>query len=323
MNGISRAQFALMLHSVPHLGPKSIMRLLTELPHALPHEPIDLDAIGFWCMPEAELAKKYKLHAEAAHCLAAQKDEVLAAANGISESVLKLGIRVMTVLDPDYPSCIMDYDPAPPPILYAYGNISLLRDRKFAVVGSSHIGAHSAEVMRELAGTLSDEGLAAVTSHNTQPYQIVGLSAKSRNAPVVLVLDRGILSVFPQGMGWEPVAQARIWDMRFDPARDLVLSRFRLYDRWIGANARERDRMVFGLADVLVAVETRSGGVMESECLRAHETGREVYVYSPEDGPLSGGNASLIERGCTPISSSAARSFLRTLDCARCLHDDV
>ncbi|NIR00338.1 MAG: hypothetical protein GTN78_09080, partial [Gemmatimonadales bacterium] len=104
---------------------------------------------------------------------------------------------------------------------------------------------------------LCDEGLTAVTSHNTRPYQIVGLAAKSRNAPLALVLDRGILSAFPQGLGWEPVAQARIWDMRFDPERDLVISRFRLYDPWIGANGRERDRMVFGLADIVVAVEVR------------------------------------------------------------------
>ncbi len=228
----------------------------------------------------------------------------------------------MTDADPDYPSQLREYDSTPPPIIYAYGNMGLLRERKFAVVSSSKISARGIEVTRELAGMLCDEGLTAVTSHNTRPYQIVGLAAKSRNAPLALVLDRGILSAFPQGLGWEPVAQARIWDMRFDPERDLVISRFRLYDPWIGANGRERDRMVFGLADIVVAVEVRPGGVMESECLRAHKRGREVYVYKPEEGALPGGNQSLLDKGCSPIPSPWARSLLTTLDLPADAADD-
>jgi hypothetical protein len=71
--------------------------------------------------------------------------------------------------------------------------------------------------------------------------------------------------------------------------------------------------MVFGLADVVVAVDIRPGGVMESECLRAHKNGRDVYVYTPETD-LPAGNASLLANGCPPIPPSWARSLLTTLD---------
>ena len=303
-----------MLHAVPHLGPKGISRLISELPPGLPDDAIDLGGVRCWALSADTLQHEYKLHPEAAHCLAARKDELLAASAQIAESVAQLGIRVITDTDRDYPAMLREYEATPPPILYAYGNLALLRERKFAVIGSSKISPRAVEVTREIAGMLSDEGLVAVTSHNTHPYQIVGLAAKSRNAPVALVLDRGILCAFPQGLGVEPVAQARIWDIRFDSGRDLVLSRFRLYDRWIGSNGRDRDRMVFGLADVVVAVDVRPGGVMESECLRAHGKGREVYVYKPEGGLLPGGNQTLLHHGCIPISSSDARSFLTTLD---------
>ena len=311
---ITRTQFALMLHAVPHLGPKGVARLMSELPPGLPDAVIELDGIRAWRISADTLQREYKLHPEAAHCLAQEKERLLSASAEIASSAGKLGIRVMTSLDPDYPSLLREYESIPPPIVYAFGNLGLLRERKFAVVSSSGIGAHSIEVVRELAGMLSDEGLAAVTSHNTHPYQIAGLAAKSRNAPVILVLDRGILSTFPQGLGYEPVAQARIWNLRFDPERDLVISRFRLYDPWIGANGRERDRMVFALADVVVAVEIRPGGVMESECLRAHRKGREVYVYKPDSGALPGGNQALLEKGCPPIPSAWAKSLLTTLD---------
>lgn len=310
-DAISRAQFALMLHSVPHLGPKGIARILSETP---PGEQVRLADVRAWNLSPDALQSEYKLHPEAAHCIALCKDELIPSSATIASAAEGLGIKVMTEQDGDYPSMLRDYQKEPPPIVYAHGNLSLLRDRKYAVINSASIGGKSIELTREIAGTLADQGLAAVTSHNTQGYQIVGLAAKSRNAPIVLVLDRGILSAFPQGLGWEPVAQARIWNLRFDPERDLVISPFRLYDRWIGANGRERDRMVFALADVVVAVEVRSGGVMESECLRALRLGREVYIHRPSDGPLPGGNESLLDKGCAPIPAGWERSMLTTLD---------
>lgn len=238
----------------------------------------------------------------------------MSASSEIYASASRLGIRVLTLLDPDYPCALREWEQFPPPIVYAYGNLSLLRERKFAAIASNGISQGGMDVLRDISGVLADNGLAVVTSHNTCPYQIAGLAAKSRNAPVLLVLDRGILSAFPRGLAWEPIAQARIWNLQFDPERDLVVSPFRLYDPWVGANGRRRDRMVFGLADVVVAVEIRAGGVMESECLRAYRQGREVYVHKPDSGDMPGGNATLLDKGCEPIPARWANSLLATLD---------
>lgn len=316
MQHITRTQLALMLHLVPHLGPKGIARMLSEVSGGLPESHIALGDLPFMQVAPDTLQKLYKIHPDAAQCLVLKKDEILATSATIADSVQKLGLRVITLGDADYPSAIREYGVDQPPILYAHGNLGLLRERKFAVVSSSTISGHSIEVTREFAGTLSDEGLVLVTSHNTHPYQVAGLAARSRNASVILVLDRGILSAFPNGLGFEPSVQARIWNLRFDPKRDLVLSQFRLYDTWIGANGRERDRMVFSLSDVVVAVEVRANGVMEKECIRAYDKGREVYVYAP-DGNTVGGNQSLLSKGCSAIPAPSARSLLTTLDLLR------
>ncbi len=300
-----------MLHCVPHLGPKGIVRLIGESAGTA-RDGVDLSRLSAWAVSADTLKDEYKLHPEAAECLAVRKADLLKASAEMTESAEKIGIRVMTCTDPDYPSLLRESD-SYPPIIYAYGNLGLLRERKYAVISSNGISPRGVELTREVAGTLSDEGLTAVTSHNTEAYQVVGLAAKSRNAPVLMVLDRGILSAFPQGLGFEPIKQARIWDLRFDPEKDLVLSRFRLYDHWIGANGRDRDRMVFGLADVVVAVEVRPGGVMETECLRAHRNGRDVFVHQPDDA-VPEGNASLLAKGCTPIPANWSRSLLTTLD---------
>lgn len=303
----------LMLHSVPHLGPRGIARLLSEI--GSPGDgDLDLDALEFWNSPPDVLRGKYRLHQEAANCLACEKPKLMQTGAELLDAVTAMKIRVMTSVDPDYPLSLLDMAGNPPTILYAYGNLGLLRERKYAVVGSSSVSPDGLEVIREFAGILSEEGLVAVTSHNTEPYQVAGVAAKSRNAPIVLVLDRGILSAFPRGLRWEPIPQARIWDVRFDPERDLAISAFRLYDAWIGANARERDKTVFSLADVLIAVDVRGGGVMEKECARAHEAGREVYVHAPDSTMLSDGSNALIQLGCTPIKGSDAVSLLHTLD---------
>lgn len=303
-----------MLHSIPHLGPKGISRILSELPPSLPDELIELDRLDIWTLPEKPLKQRFALHDGAINCLISQKNELISKSKEIADSAEKMGIRVITILDPDYPPSLRDYYPAPPPIIYTYGNLSLFRERKFAVIGSSSANVQSLEVIREITGSLTTEGLSVVTSHNTNPYQAVGLAARSKGGSVALVLDRGILSAFPNGLGYEPIAQSRIWDLHFDPEKDLVVSPFRLYDRWIGANGRERDRMVFSLADVIVAVDIRSGGVMEKECSHAHEKGREVYVYNPGEGNIPLGNQHLLDIGCHPIIPSSASSFLATLD---------
>jgi len=302
-----------MLHSISHMGPKSITRLFNELP-STSLDSIDLEALSVWNLAADTLQRKYRLHPEAASTIAYRKSELMESGQKLSDSVRQLGIRVMTILDSDYPAYLKEFGVEPPPIIYAYGNLGLLREKKFAVVSSNGTSNQGIEVLREFAGTLCDEEMIPVTSHNTVPYQVSGLAAKSRNAPVILVLDRGILSAFPNGLRFEPIAQARIWDMRFDFEKDLVLSRFRLFDPWIGANGIERDRMVFGLSDVVVAVEVRAGGVMEAECLRAYRNGREVYVYIPDSQPAADGNNALLGQGCSPIPGSSARSLLSTLD---------
>jgi predicted Rossmann fold nucleotide-binding protein DprA/Smf involved in DNA uptake len=319
MQPITRTRLVLMLHSVPHLGPRGIARVLSEVSE-IKTETLDPDELRFWRSSAAVLREEYKFHPEAADCLSLEKPRLMAVGAELARAVDAMKIRVITSIDADYPSALLDDDRNPPPVLYAHGNLGLLRDRKYAVLGSANVGPEGLEIIREFSGILSDEGLAAVTSHNTDAYQVAGVAAKSRNAAIAVILDRGLMSAFPRGLQWEPVPQARIWDLRFDPERDLALSAFRLYDPWIGANARERDRMVFALADVVVAVEVRAGGVMERECARANVAGREVYVYAPDKMRPEGGNSSLIGRGCTPIPGSDAASLLRTLDI---LHEPV
>ena len=294
MEEITRNRLVLILSRVPGLGPKALLSVLTRFEEPLPADGL-LPALGGY-----GLAKRHLEFVSANHSALLSECEELEA------RLAEIGIGILTLWDADYPRILKLYDDSPPPALYAYGRRDLLHERKFAVVNSNTASARSLELTTQIAEMLIREGLVPVTGHNRHQYQLVALAAKRLNSPVLIVLDQGIISAFKGRLEWELFAGARIWNPEFDPVSDLVISQFRLGDPWIGDSGRRRDHTVFGLADTIVAVEVRPGGVMEQECLRALNAGREVYVCQGEQQ----GNARLLEAGCRPLNPNEADSQL-------------
>jgi predicted Rossmann fold nucleotide-binding protein DprA/Smf involved in DNA uptake len=296
---MNHTQLALMLSRVPHLGPRGAYNILTRLEQGA----------DIFSSSAEQLTKSYKLTSVASEYLAANAVSLLDESAELLRKVNELGISVITIRDTDYPTSLKVYQRHLPPVIYAYGNLQLLQEKRFAVVNSANMGECGSKATSDIAEFLIDEGLVTVTGHNNAPYQLALLSAKRKRAPVVIALDRGIINTFHGLMDWQPVAAARIWDPEFDRDKDLVISQFRLGDPWIGENSKLRDRMVFGLADVVIAGEVRPGGVMEKECLFARNRGRELYVCSFGESQPEG-NTRLIESGCQPLDATDAQSQL-------------
>ena len=111
-------------------------------------------------------------------------------------------------------------------------------------------------------------------------------------------MDRGLREALGPDLDRPPFTAARNpRDTVFAADRDLALSPFRLDDHALGANNRRRDRVIYALADLIIALDTRAGGGMVAECLRAHRQGRMVWVA---DGGRDG-NDELRRAGCPPI----------------------
>ncbi len=63
-------------------------------------------------------------------------------------------IRVVTILDRNYPKCLLElYNP--PYVLYCMGNIELLKDDKAAVIGSRNNLSYSEEVCKKLVRNIN------------------------------------------------------------------------------------------------------------------------------------------------------------------------
>ncbi len=294
---ISPTQFALLLHSVPHVGEKALTRLLRQIATQ------KLTPEAFLALSEKELKTQMELRPQAVAHLIANRETLLAASAELLRIVRAHNLHVLTAESPSYPYGLERYDDAPPPILYALGNLRRL-DESFTFAVATSNGATVDSLLKQdaLVTALSQAGGVVLTGHDRSAYQRAALAAQRNNRPVVYVLDRGLRDGLGPEFDRPPFAAARIRDLLFDTERDLALSPFRLDDHAIGANLRRRDRLIFALADVIIAHDVSAGGGMASECLRAIEQKRKVFVSKGGRD----GNAALREAGALPLPENPA-----------------
>jgi len=323
---ISPIQFTLLLHSVPHLGEKTLTRLLryNARLRIMPGECLLLSA-DHW-------QTQYDLDPRAATFLVEHRAELLDKSAELARAARAAQISVLTCESMTYPTRLERYDDAPPPILYALGNLPLTGNgltneplqRNSADSEQKQVGKHSdtgigaalftftiavsngaspAALTRqdEIAKQLIECGGIPVTGHDRAPYKRLALSAQRLNRPTIYVFDCGLREAMGPEFDRPPFAAARIRDLIFDTKRDLALSPFRFDDHSLGANNRRRDRMIFALAQIIIAVDVGAGGGMEAECRRAHEQGVPVYAV-PQGGRA--GNETLLALGCDPLPES-------------------
>lgn len=297
---LSPNQFVLLLHSVPHLGEKALARLLRL------NAQNRITPEACLTLPADEWRRRYEMHPKAAAYLSEHRGTLLAQSAELARVARAHPLHILTLASAAYPDRLERFDDAPPPILYALGNLALLEKQDaptqftFTVAVSNGAPPASLTRMEEIAAALSQAGGVPVTGHDRLPYQRLALAAQRQNRPILYVFDRGLREALGPEFDRPPFAAARIREAVFVPERDLAVSPFRLDDHGLGANNRRRDRLIFALSDVIIAADVRAGGGMSGECLRALGQGRPVYVV--EGGRE--GNASLRTAGCELLPNS-------------------
>ncbi|GEM_PF-5324408 len=195
----------------------------------------------------------------------------------VSASVSGLPIRFISDSSKDFPPKIRLMKEFPP-IMNIYGNFEILKRPTAVILCSRGPSRDDLELVKTAVDVALDSGYALAAGHNKPAYQLALLAAKRRAEHSVMVLDRGILATFDDDLRRDPLPAARIWGFGFESERSIVISPFRLHDAWIGANSRIRDALAIALADVIVAVQIRPGGVMESLVREAAERGQKVLA---------------------------------------------
>ncbi len=113
-------RFALLLHTIPHIGEKTLTRLL----HHVSSRRIEPETCLQWSVEEWQT--RCELDPRAAATLCEQQDALLSRAEEMARTVRQHSLHVLTPQSPAYPDRLERFDDSPPPIVYALGNLGLL-----------------------------------------------------------------------------------------------------------------------------------------------------------------------------------------------------
>lgn len=216
-----------------------------------------------------------------------------------------MGIEVVSSTDVRYPARLKEVGSFPP-LLYALGNIDLLKRHSVAICGSRHASPDGLRHAHEFGVVAAQSQLCVVSGYARGVDRLAHQGALRASGCVVIVLAEGILN-FRVRRDFDSVE--RFWD------NTLVISQFPPEQPWRVHTAMGRNRVICGLARGLVVVEAReSGGTIAAgrECLQQKKPLWVIEYSSPRDD--CGGNTMLIREGGIGIRTvRGLRSALATL----------
>ena len=273
---------------------------LTETPGVGPVAARQLLAAFGW--PQDIFAQPYSslarvLPERQARALLAAPDETLAAL--IERTVAwanEPGNAVFTLADRGYPPRLLELTD-PPTVLYAKGDVSLLRAAAVGVVGARSATAAGIDNARAFAQALSAASVTIVSG------LALGIDAAAHegalNGPgsTIAVVGTGLDIVYP--------ARNRALAHRIAEA-GVIISEYPLGMGARAENFPRRNRLIAGLARGLLVVEAaaQSGSLITARL--AAEQGRDVFAIPGSiHSPLAKGCHLLIKQGAKLVETAA------------------
>jgi DNA processing protein len=203
------------------------------------------------------------------------------------------GVRLVTWNDAAYPSRLRQIPDAPPTLFIASALDAppFEHARCAAIVGTRQPSPASIEQAQALAFQLCMNGWHIVSGLALGIDTLAHIGALAVPEGVTMaVLGGGVLNIYPPGN--RALAQAI-------HKRGVLLSEHAPYANPKPPYLVARNRIMSGICDVVIVVETSvSGGAMHA-ARRALEQGRRVYAV--ENG--ASGNRALLDEGAQPLSA--------------------
>jgi DNA processing protein len=208
------------------------------------------------------------------------------------ERLEKLGVQVLMIDDPAYPSHLREiYDP--PLLLYVLGQMLREEEPAITIVGTRRITAYGRELAQRFTRELSRQGVNIVS----------GLARGADAVAHQVALETGGRTTAAQACGLDqvyPAAHASL--ARRIAEQGAIISDYPLGTRPKPEYFPRRNRILAGLTMVTLVVEApeKSGALITARC--ANEEGRQVLaVPGGILSPASRGTNRLIQDGAKPV----------------------
>lgn len=208
--------------------------------------------------------------------------------NSVLENLDKYGLIAVTIESEAYPELLKEID-IPPLVLYCKGDVQLLKEQSFAVVGSRRSIPLSKKLAEEYSKTISDIGFVLVTGYAEGIDEVVIRTAVENNKKVISVIAGGIdcLNNIQIGNLMKEVAKKGLIVGEYPPQTPAVAFHFPI-----------RNRIIAGLskATLVVSGAIKSGTSYTAEYAESY--GRDLFAvpYSVDITSGAGCNE-LIKKG--------------------------
>jgi DNA processing protein len=202
-------------------------------------------------------------------------------------------MRVLTPLDADWPEALGDAAP-PVRVLYALGDVGMLRAPLCAVVGTRTCTDYGARVTTQLVSTLALSGVGIVSGLARGIDAAAHRAALAVGGRTIAVLGTGIDVPYPAG---HRQLHAQI------ATEGLVLSENAPGKHANQGSFPKRNRIIAALAPVTLVIEAGFKSGAQSTANAALALGRTVAaVPGPIDSPQSAGTNALIAAGAQVVT---------------------
>ena len=208
----------------------------------------------------------------------------LARAEQEQEWIEAHGIRVWTLADEDYPYRLRQC-PDRPVVLYGKGNLHPSDGHIVSIVGTRRPTEHGKELTEILVRELNEQ-LDRITIISGGAYGIditAHRAALKNDVPTIIIPAHGLDRIYPYQHRQEAVAALE---------KGGLLTEFLSGTEPIASNFVQRNRIVAGLADAVVVVESKERGGSLITARMASDYDRDIFAFPgrPNDIASAGCN---------------------------------
>jgi DNA processing protein len=278
---LTSRQALMVLNALPHIGPITLNRILSELGS----DPREVFTVGSKRLEEIQgvgpvisaTIGGWREHFDLAR----------------EEERMHLGAtRFITACDTAYPKRLREIDSAPIG-LYLKGNYTFTQ-MNIAIVGSRRTTLYGLSVAKKLGSELAKQGFCVVSGLARGIDTAAHEGALSVGGKTVAVLGNGIDIIFPaENLGlYRQISET-----------GALLSEFPFTRRADKQSFAMRNRIVSGMSDAVVVVESGASGGAMITARFAGEQGRLLFAVPGRiDQPSSAGCHQLIRDGATLLT---------------------
>ena len=212
----------------------------------------------------------------------------------VMASILEKNIRVLTLLDENYPRLLKEIDQSPP-VLYVRGELTAADEFAVALVGTRRVSDYGQQITRDISLYLAGNGMTIVSGLARGVDGLAHQHALKAGGRTIAVLGSGVDIIYPPEH--RQLAEAII-------EQGAVISDYPMGTQPEGVNFPPRNRIISGLSLATIVIEAgeRSGALITADF--ALEQGREVFAVPGNVlSPASRGTNRLIQNGAYALVS--------------------